>query len=203
MVRTPDFDKARMYVLNRLEHELSPHLTYHGIKHTIKEVVPAADLLARLEKVSDEDHLLLLTAAYFHDLGHIQQRKDHELISIQLAEEVLPEYGYSEAQIAIIRGIIQATCLPQSPKTLLEKIMADADLDYLGHENYWKRSNDFRKELDYFERIFSDPEWLAYELRFMETHKYFTGSEKLLRDGMKQQHIDEIKQLLGEPNLIE
>jgi uncharacterized protein len=62
------------------------------------------------------------------------QRQDHESISIQLAEQALANFGYTNSQIAVIRGIIQATRIPQSPTNLLEMIIADADLDYLGHE---------------------------------------------------------------------
>jgi uncharacterized protein len=202
MATMPDFEKAKEYVLKRLEHELSPSLAYHGLKHTLQEVVPAADLLATLEKVSDEDRLLLLTAAYFHDLGFICQRIDHELISIQFAEQTLPGLGYSDRQIGVIRGIIQATCLPQSPTTLLERIMADSDLDYLGHEDFWVRSNDFRQELDHFGQKFTDMEWYAFQLRFMESHNYFTKSEQELRNAIKQQHIEELKELFDQANRL-
>ena len=202
MVKRPDFEKARDYVLDRLEHELSPGLTYHCLGHTQNEVVPAADRLATLEKVGDEDRLLLLTGAYFHDLGFIRQRQDHELISIQLAEQTLPVFGYSDAHIAVVRGIIQATRLPQSPITLLERIMADADLDDLGHENFWKRSNDLRQELDYYGIKFTDEEWYTYQLRLMQSHKYFTDSERVLRDTAKQQHMLAVKRLLDQANQL-
>ena len=198
MVIMPDFTKAREYVLSRLSKELSPHLTYHGLVHTVDEVVPAADLLATMEKVNDIDRTLLLTGVYFHDLGFIRQRQGHELVSIQFAEEALPGFGYSEVEIAVIRGIILATYLPQSPTNLLERIMADSDLDYLGHEDFWKRSKDFRQELDYYGTKFTDEEWYMYNLRFMESHKYFTVSERELRDAVKQQHIAEFHRLLDQ-----
>jgi uncharacterized protein len=202
MAKKPDFEKARDYVLNRLEHELSPSLTYHGLEHTQKEVVPAADMLATLEKVGEENHLLLLTAAYFHDLGFIRQRQGHESVSIQYAEQTLPAFGYSDDHLSVIRGIIQATCLPQSPTNLLERIMADADLDYLGHEDFWKRSNDFRQELSHYGNKFTDEEWYPYQISFMQSHKYFTESERVLRDGVKQQHILELKQLFDQANRL-
>ena len=198
MGNTPDIKKARDYVLNRLENELSPNLTYHCLEHTVKEVVPAADQLATLEKVGDEDRLLLLTGAYYHDLGFIRQRQGHESISIQLALQTLPMFGYSNAQVVVIKGIIQATCLPQSPTSLLERIMADADLDYLGHEDFWERSKDLRHELDNYGVKFADEDWYTYQLSFMQSHKYFTSSERSLRDAIKQQHLLEIHKLLDQ-----
>ena len=198
MVKETDFEKARNYVLTRLEHELSPNLIYHCLGHTRNEVVPAADLLATLEKVDDYDRLLLLTGAYFHDLGFIRQRQDHEAISIQLAEQALPAFGYSEAEIAVVRGIIQATHLPQTPTTLLERIMADADMDDLGYKDFWKRSADIRKELDLYGIKYTDVEWYTYQLDLLQSHSYFTESARLLRNTLKQEHLLEVKRLLNQ-----
>jgi uncharacterized protein len=196
MVSMPDFKKARDYALNRLAHELSPDLIYHCLGHTQNEVVPAAELLATLENVGDEDHLLLMTGAYFHDLGFIRQRQDHESVSIQLAEQALPVFGYSPADIAAVSGIIQATRLPQSPTTLLERIIADADMDDLGHKDFWKRSSDLRRELELFGINNTDVEWYGYQLRLLESHHYFTESERAMRDALKLEHMLEVKQLL-------
>ncbi len=198
MVKSPDFAKARDYALGRLERELSPGLTYHNLGHTRDEVVPAVEKLAALEKVGENDRLLLLTGAYFHDLGFVQQRQDHESISIHFAEQVLPEFGYSEADIKVVRGIIQATHLPQSPLTLLEKIMADADMDDLGNEDFWSRSHDLRRELDNFGVKYTEEEWYAYQLRLMQSHQYFTDSQRVMKDPVKQQHIRDVKQLLDQ-----
>ncbi len=198
MVNGPDFEKARDYALARLERDLSPGLIYHCLGHTRDEVAPVADRLAALEKVGPEDRILLLTGAYFHDMGFIRQRQDHELISIQLAEQVLPQFGYSDADITIVRGIIQATHLPQSPTTLLEKILADADMDDLGAEDFWSRSQDLRQELENFGIKFAEEEWYSYQLRLMQSHHYFTDSQKALRDPAKQQHIQDVQQLLDQ-----
>jgi uncharacterized protein len=192
----PDFKKARQYAMDRLRNELSPKLKYHCMGHTKNEVVPAADRLSKSENVPAEDRLLLLTAAYFHDLGFIRQRQDHEKVSIELAEKALPDFGYSDQQIEIIRRIIQVTHLPQTPKTLLEKIMADADMDDLGNEHFWKRSRDLRKELANYGTLVTDEEWYTEQLVLMKSHHYFTESEKNLREDTKQQHILEVERLL-------
>ena len=173
MLNMPEYEKARNYVLHRLGSELSPNLTYHCLKHTL-DVVSAADHLATWEKVGDDDRVLLLTGAYYHDLGFIHQRQGHESISIQLAEQTLPEFGYSTADVIVIRGIIQATHLPQSPNNLLEMIMADADLDYLGQENFWERSKDLRQELENFGDKHTDEDWYTYQLNFIQPHQYFS-----------------------------
>ncbi len=194
---TADFENARKYCLNKLINELPAGLTYHSLKHTIAEVVPAADWLATLEKVSGEDRLLLLTAAYYHDVGFIRQRRRHESSSMDIVKEVLPTFGYANAQVGVICRIIQATCIPQAPTTLLECIMADADLDYLGQEVFWERSNDLRMELENYGEKFTDRDWLIYQEIFIKAHHYFTQSQRSLRDEAKQQHLQEIQTRLA------
>src|SRR3989304_3776280 len=87
---SPDFERARQYALDRLERELSPALVYHSLVHTRDDVGPAAERLADLEGVTGEARLLLLTAAYFHDIGFTLQREDHEALGAGLVREGLP-----------------------------------------------------------------------------------------------------------------
>ena len=110
----PDFDAAKAYALRRLTHELPPNRHYHSLQHTRDDVVTAADEFAAGEGISGDDLLCLLTAAYFHDLGHIEQSNGHEAISARIAAEVLPEFGYSPQQIETIQRLIMATKVPQT-----------------------------------------------------------------------------------------
>jgi uncharacterized protein len=196
MVSDRGFQKARDYCINRLINELSPRLTYHNLGHTIKEVVPAVERIAAQEKISHDDRSLLSIAAYFHDLGFIQERQGHEAISIKIAEEVLPDFGYANDEVMVICGMIQATRIPQSPINLLECILADADLDYLGEERFWERSQDLRQELENFGQKYRDIDWLTYQMQFIQAHHYFTISQRSLREAVKQVHLQEIKSQL-------
>jgi uncharacterized protein len=195
-MRQPDFEKAREYVLERLEQELRPHLYYHSLGHTRDDVVPATALLASNQGVTGLDYVLLLTGAYFHDIGFIENRNGHEIISARIASEALPGFGYSPEHIETIRKIIMATKLPQSPKTLLEEIMADADLDVLGRDDFLKRSQDLRAELAALGILSSDEAWYRSQLEFIQTHNYFTPAAHRLRDETKRKNIEALLSLL-------
>lgn len=110
-----DFERAVQYVVTRLENELSPLLLYHGIEHTRDDVVPAVKRLADLQGIRGESLSLLLTAAWFHDLGFIVQAANHELISVEIAKKELPDYDYTAEQIKVVEGAILATIVPQNP----------------------------------------------------------------------------------------
>jgi len=185
-----DFEGAKQYAIQRLERELSPALVYHSLVHTRDEVVPAVERLATMEAVKGEDYLLLVTAAYYHDIGFVRQREDHELVSVQVADEVLPQFDYVDEQIHIIAGIIIATRVPQRPLTLLEEIMADADLDSLGRKDYWTRSQDLRAEHASFGTHYTDEEWCRIQREFMQAHHYFTASARKLHDQQKKKNVE-------------
>jgi uncharacterized protein len=195
-----NFEIAKRYALQRLEQELSPKLVYHGIGHTRDEVVPAAEMLAGLEGIRGVSLSLLLTAAWFHDLGYVEQARHHELISARIAVQVLPGFGYSERQVEIVRWAILATALPQSPQNLLEEILTDADLDVLGRDDFMLSNDRLRRELAFFGQEFSDLEWYTRQLKFIESHSYFTASSHALRDARQLANIQVLKKKLDEIN---
>lgn len=195
-----NFEQAKKYALHRLEQELPPELHYHGITHTRDDVVPASEMLAGMEEIKEEQLYLLLTAAWFHDLGFVEQSLYHELISARIAVETLPKFGYTSEQIDVIRWAILATALPQSPKTRLEEIMTDADLDVLGREDFMSRNHDLRRELLTLGKEFTDTEWYTNQLNFLESHSYFTPSAHKARDEQKRVNIAQLKQCLEELN---
>ena len=193
-----NFEQAKQYALQRLQKELSPGLYYHGLIHTIDDVVPATEKFAEGEGVNGESLNLLLTAAWFHDLGFIEVRVGHEVVGARIASEVLPGFGYSEEQIQIVKGIIMATVVPQSPLTILERIMADADLDVLGRDDFMLRNSNLRREQAFFGQEFTDPQWFSGQLKFVESHIYFTASARALRDAGQVKNVADLRKKLEE-----
>lgn len=193
----PDLEGARGYALGRLACELPAALVYHSLAHTRDEVVPAAERLAALSGVGGAGLLLLRTAAYFHDLGFVVQRHDHELASAQIAGAVLPGFGYGPRQVARVVGMIHATRLPQRPRGLLEQLLADADLDLLGREDFLARNEDLRREQATGGQALGDAAWLAGQLRFLADHRYWTAAARSLRDGGKAANIAALRALLA------
>jgi len=125
LVRLGDLEE---FIFDKLEKGLPTNLYYHNLKHTV-DVYTQVELIGRAEGVDHEEMLLLRTAALFHDAGHLIDYDTHEEMAVKLAREILPEYQYSDEQINLISELIMSTKLPPQPKSLLEEIMCDADLD--------------------------------------------------------------------------
>ena len=192
----PDYEAVKAYVWQRLTQELSPALSYHNPGHTFDDVLPAAERLAELEGVQGEDLLLLRTAALFHDFGHLYQATGHEEAGIRSARDVLPLFGYSLEQIETVAGIILATLMPQSPTNLVEQIMADADLDVMGRDDFWSRNDDLRNEVEGRVGPVSDLDWFTNQTNFIGQHEYFTASARRLRGAQEAHHLEEMRRRL-------
>lgn len=203
MDRQPDFEGAKQYAFERLAREIPPTRFYHSLAHTRNDVLPAAELLARLEEVQGDDLLCLVTAVCFHDVGYIDRPEDHEARSIEIATEVLPRFGYSAAQIALICTLILATRLPNNPQTLLEKIIADADMDSLGREDFLSAGLHLRHELEGLGNKSADSEWYQRQLEFLQNHTYFTEAARQLRGPGKQRNIEAVIKLIDEARRAE
>lgn len=189
------FREAKTFILKKLRKELPRHLSYHSVEH-IKDVYQSSRLLAAEEKVKGEDLKLLLTAALFHDSGFLIQQKEHEKISCDIARQYLPDFDYTAEQIERICGMIMATRIPQTPTNKLEQIIADADLDYLGRDDFFTIGDKLFAELSVYGMLNTEDEWNSLQVRFLENHHYFTDTAIALRKHKKDQHLATIKSKL-------
>ncbi|HEX2977205.1 MAG TPA: adenylate/guanylate cyclase domain-containing protein [Bacteroidales bacterium] len=189
------FTDIQEVILDKLERELPEYLFYHNVKHTV-DVVTEVELIGWAENCTDEEILLLKTAGLFHDAGHTISYDNHEYHGTVLAREMLPAYNYTPEQIEKICSIIMATKLPPQPKNLLESIICDSDLDYLGRSDFIPVSNTLYEELKAQNKMGSLNDWNKIQVRFISGHQYFTATARSLREVNKQQQIERIQSLI-------
>lgn len=187
-----EYEKLNKLILKRLKENLPEHLSYHSVMH-VKDVIDSVEKIAKSENVNDEDLLLLKTAALFHDTGFLFGSKNHEEKSCEIAAEYLLEYGFSQDQLDKINGMIMATKIPQTPKNHLEQIVADADLDYLGRDDFFVIGDKLFEELSMFGIVNSERDWNLLQEKFLESHHYFTETAINSRNQKKQDNLDIIK----------
>ena len=192
------FKTAGDFIKNKLRKELSANYIYHNIDHT-NDVCQAAESIGKQEGIGANDMKLLLTAAAYHDSGFLKFNNGHEEESCRIAAEALPLFGYTEHDINLICSMIRATRVPQSPKTLLERILVDADLDYLGRDDFFEVGHRLYNELKLTGTIHDKAAWNRLQLDFITNHNYFTETAINLRQAKKQANIAQIRiQLLNQ-----
>ncbi|TVR39312.1 MAG: phosphohydrolase [Cryomorphaceae bacterium] len=190
------YKEAENWVFAKLAHELEDVLIYHDIKHTA-DVVRAADRLCYLEGVSKHDTIMVRTAALFHDIGFCEQYMDNEELAAGIASEMLPQFGYSPEEVATIGQMILATRVPHHPYNKLDEIICDADLDYLGRDDFHPIADSLKVELMHYGIIKTDKQWDEIQVKFFNLHRYFTPSAIRLRQVKKAAHLQEIKSRLS------
>jgi hypothetical protein len=145
--------------------------------------------LAQLAALDEADAGLLRVAAAFHDLGFTETPLEHELCSMRIAAQVLPTLGFDGRSIERIMGIILATRLPQGPCHLIERLMADADLDGLGREDFFERSEELLAERRAYGRAVTEEQWWREQIAFLTQHKYWTSIAESLRSEGKARNL--------------
>ena len=161
------------FVINLLNNKIPDIYYYHNTEHTLYVMHNVAEI-AKAEKCTEKEIELLKTAALWHDTGYINTYQGHEEESYALAQQYLPGYGYAAEDTSRVCGMIMATKIPQSPKNKLEKIIADADLAYLGTERAAILANNLFKELNALNPLLTKDAWNKTEIGFLQNHHYFT-----------------------------
>jgi uncharacterized protein len=190
----PDpFNSIKQPIVSRLGTDLDPRLGYHNLAHTL-DVLEQAQVIAHSEGLTNEHDLLLLkTAAVFHDSGFLFVYKNHEEKSCDIATESLKDI-FNESDLKKIHGMIMATKIPQTPHNLSERIICDADLDYLGRNDFEPISRNLHKEFLTFKILPENCVWDHIQIKFFESHQYFTKTAIEKRNKVKLKHLAILKE---------
>ncbi|MFK5959715.1 MAG: DUF5706 domain-containing protein [Lutibacter sp.] len=188
--------KAESFVLNSLNKNLSSEYVYHTFHHT-QFVVSKINEIIQIENLTDDEKEIVLLAGWFHDIGYTVGKKQHEDHSIKIATDFLTTEGYESFKIEQISDCINATKLNETPSTLLQEILCDADFAHFASKNYPKISNQLKTE---FENIgcgtYSNQEWMKENIKVFKNHKYYTKYANLNWDIAKNENLISIKKEL-------
>lgn len=186
------FEAIRTHVCEKLK-GLSEHLTYHNIDHTL-DVLRQSERIALDEGIQDAYRIYLLkVAALYHDTGFLVTYSNHEKSSCEIFRSEAALFDFTGEEQAFITRLIMATKLPQQPADLLESVICDADLDYLGRPDFFRIGEGLRKEFLHFGIVSSDAEWERLQMNFLTSHSYHTNSCRKNREHEKQTHIAQLR----------
>ncbi len=165
--------------------------------HTL-DVTEQAERIALEEGIDDEETLFLLkTAALYHDTGYLQTYHSHEERSCLMFKEDCDAY-LTPRQSEMICEIIMATRMPQRPSGLYQKIICDADMDYIGRDDFFPLANLLRDEFIALGIVKDDIDWQNTQIRFLEDHRFFTEASLLEKESLKQLHLLQLKKKIIE-----
>lgn len=190
------YQELKSELLSLLSEKLDSRLTYHNLAHT-KDVMRQVERIAKGENITDSNEIMLLkVAALFHDSGFLFVYRHHEEKSCQILVEHLKDGDFTPEEVLRIKGMIMATQIPQTPHNIMEKVICDADLDYLGRDDFERISNGLKEEFLIFSVIKHETDWDPLQIGFFEAHNYFTETCRQDRTPKKLEHLDLLKKNL-------
>lgn len=178
-------------VVALFESEMPKELCYHNFDHTLL-VLENAEKIAQELCITNHKLYLLKIAALFHDTGFSKTRIGHEMVSCAIANRVLMKHGFCATDIQLVQGMILATKIPQQPTTLLEQILADADLLYLGTADFTRISRNLFLELKHEHHALDFTQWNKIQIDFLVQHHFFTSYAIANYESIKQFNLNNL-----------
>ena len=188
--------KARELAESTLAKKAFEKHNFHNIQHT-QEVVHAAILIAEKSELTDDERECVIIAAWLHDIGYEQGSQNHEAVASAAARTMMEQAGASVQMIDTVVEAIEATKMPQQPKSIVSKVLCDADLFHLSTEKCDENGFKLREEWKSLGfKDMKDDEWMQFNLQFMESHSYHTTyGQTVLEDG-KKKNIKRLRKVL-------
>lgn len=181
-----------LLALNELAKRSMKPLSYHNYNHVL-DVVQASQRLGNLEGVSRRDLFLLATGSFLHDIVYKIGAKDNEEESAKFSLEYLDKFIYTPTELNSVSELILATKVPTNPKSHLQMIICDADLDNLGRSDFFEKNSALQQEFG----VTDTNSWYNGTLLFLESHRYYTDSAKRLRQKGLEENISRLKSLIN------
>jgi putative nucleotidyltransferase with HDIG domain len=177
------------FVFNYMAKPSEVELIYHTKDHILFVRESALKIASELG-YSEEDKKILEVAALFHDIGYVDNPKNHEEKSCEIAKEFLSEKGFDGKTIEIINQAIMATKIPQNPQNEISKVLCDADLLHLSSENYVEQADKMRREkcgMDHMKLSKKDFDKMSVQFYLM--HNYHTKYGKEVLEPLKKENL--------------
>jgi predicted metal-dependent HD superfamily phosphohydrolase len=188
---------AQSHVTRQYEQHADPVLVYHNLAHTL-QVVQAAEQISAYYRLTEADQLVVLLAAWFHDMGYLLgDRAQHEAAGADAVRSFVTAQQLPESMGQAVADCILATRIPQHPRNLLEQIVCDADLFHLGSKDFSKRNKLLRTEMELAtEQKISGADWAKSSIQFLESHTYHTAYCRTLLKQQKEENLEKLRSKL-------
>ena len=169
---------------------------FHNIRHTQDVVNAVLEIGPRSDLTEDELESAII-AAWLHDIGYVNGAKDHELAAAEKAKALLDQSGAPHKKQMEVAEAILSTKVPQQPKSIICKVLCDADLHHLSTDKAEANAAKLREEWKLVgDKTMSDEEWLRVNLDFMESHRYHTPYGQSVLQQNKKKNVKKLRKLV-------
>jgi adenylate cyclase len=188
MIKLQDIEEV---ITKIFDDEASPNLYFHNTT-LLKSISNQVELLARAEKVPEEEYVTLKLASIFLLSGFISDYEKPMEASLRLVEEILPKYGFDKTNIEATKKTI-SNLFNNTRESLSDKILHDARYDYMGRVDFIRLSDKLRKERTEHGKPSESKIWIEIQSKQLIEHDFITDTAKLLRSVTIEDQIAELQ----------
>lgn len=180
---------AENYIYSFFKNNAPSTNVYHNLTH-VRNVVNMVEEIGINSGISEEEIEILKIAAWFHDIGHIDQWEGHEEKSAEYAEVFLNEHNFPKEKVEIVSNCIKATAIPHKPKNILEEIICDADISHIGSKDFFNQSDLLKIEIEQRgDQKISEFDWIKKNIDFVTQNGFFTKYARVRFEKQKNKNL--------------
>jgi hypothetical protein len=192
MIKLQDIEEM---IIKLFDEEAPPNLYFHN-SVMVKSICNQVELIAKAEKLPDEEFIILKLASVFLLSGYITDYEKPMEASLRLAEEILPGYGFTQHDVDSTKTIIRNSFFNKR-ESLSDSILHDARYDYLGRVDYLKLIERLLREQTEYGKHSDSKTRIDSLLKELSDHEFITDAARKLRNVPSSDQIAGL-QLQGE-----
>jgi len=193
MIRILDVEE---YVFTKYSEIASPDLFFHSAEY-IRNVCMQADLLARAEKLEDQEYIYLRLASVFIFFGYAFDYNAPEVASKKRAAEILLVYGFSQQTLEAVTALISSANLPEQTSAA-GMVLHDAVYDYTGRIDFVTMIDRLYREEIAYGKINDPKTWFRDMYRKIESNSFLTGTARKIRSVPVKEQLNALQSFAGE-----
>jgi hypothetical protein len=184
MIRILDVEE---HVFSEYSVNASPDLFFHSAGY-VRSVCLQADLLARAERLEDEDYVYLRLASVFIFFGYVFDYNDPQTAASKRAEEILAVYGFEKQAFEAITALMETAFMPEQA-TAAGKILHDAVYDFTGRVDFITMVDRLYREEMAYGRVKDHRAWFRHIAKTVEENPFLTETARKLESVPKDEQI--------------
>jgi len=187
LIRLEDVEDA---VFKFFAEEAPPNLYFHN-SAMARSIVNQVDLLAKPERLSEEQYFEVRLASLFLITGYVTDYENPYEAACALMDEILPRFNFKAGNTDKSKSLI-CNSFAERYDTLSDMILHDAQYDYLGRSDYVRLTDRLYRERTEHGMAISRDEWVTYQKKYLAGHDFLTETGRILRSVKVEDQTDNL-----------
>jgi adenylate cyclase len=193
MIRILDVEE---HVFTKYSEIASPDLFFHSVEY-IRSVSLQADLLARAEKLEDQDYIHIRLASVFIFFGYVFDYNDPQAAARKRAGEVLSVYGFGPQTLEVVTGLMDSVFRPEQ-ESIAGMVLHDAVYEFTGRIDFITMIDRLYREEMAYGKIDDPKIWFRNMAVKIEENQFLTETARKLRSVSLQDQLNAFQSFAGE-----